>query len=145
MTDYAQALVGSWHLRSWRLGYSDSDRERLAFGESAQGMLLYTADGWMSAAICSGQRAPFPEVHSHRELEPELLNEAYHSYFHYAGTWRIEGDEVVHSVTLSLNPNFPGTEQRRRIQLDGDTLVLYGEEPQGDRVRTHTLTWQRQR
>ena len=144
MSDLAAALIGSWHLQSWQLGFSDSDRVRAAFGDNPCGLLVYTADGWMSAAICSRERALFPEVRSHRELPKEDLAEAFHSYFHYAGPYRVEGDVVIHSVTMSLNPNFPGTEQRRQIDLQGDTLVLTGEEPQAGRTRLHTLTWKRE-
>lgn len=148
MNDLARRLVGSWHLQSWKLGFSDSDDRRSVFGDKPRGVLVYTVDGWMSAAICSRDREPFPEVRSHRELPDQLITEAYHSYFHYAGPYRVEGDVVLHEVCMSLNPNFPGTTQLRHASLEGDVLVLRGEEaqgqPQSTRQRIHELTWNRQ-
>lgn len=143
MSDLAAKLVGSWQLQHWKLSYPDSGQERYVYGEAPEGLLVYTADGWMSAAICTRERERFPEVKSHRQLDPDQIGEAYHSYFHYAGPYRVEADVVIHTVTMSLNPNFPGTEQRHRIDLQGDVLVLTGEDESGGRARVHQLTWQR--
>ena len=50
---------------------------------------------------------------------------AFDSLFHYGGTWRMEGTRVIHAVDYALNPNFPGTEQVREVELRGrDGLVL---------------------
>jgi hypothetical protein len=141
MGDLSEQLVGSWHLKHWKLGFSDSEDSRFVFGEHPSGLLVYTADGWMSAAICASDRAPFPPVLNHRELPDDLLTRAYHSYFHYAGRWHVQGQDVIHEVSMSLNPNFPGSRQLRHARLDGDILVLRGEEPQGERTRLHELTW----
>ena len=75
--------------------------------------------------------------------DAERVAEAFRSYFHYAGVYRVEGDAVVHSVRLSLNPNFNGTEQVRRMQLDDQVLTLRGEDHAGDTLRRHELVWQR--
>ena len=42
----------------------------------------------------------------------------------YAGRYRLEGDEIIHIVEMALTPDVVGLEQRRTIQLDGDTLTL---------------------
>ena len=75
MTDIARDLIGSWQLQSWKLGFSDSAKERFLFDPDPQGVLLYTEDGWMSAAICSSGRQPFPEVASFRELPAQELTD----------------------------------------------------------------------
>ena len=54
----------------------------------------------------------------------------------------MEGD-VIHYVTQSLNPNFPGTEQLRHAELDGQTLVLSGKDQVGEITRFHSLVWHR--
>ena len=68
---------------------------------------------------------------------------AFDSYFHYAGPWRIEGEEVVHEVAMSLNPDMTGTEQRRLAQFDGQGgLILSAYEDIGQgRSRHHILQW----
>ena len=46
-----EELHGTWQLESWTIGYSDRDDFSYPFGEDPTGLLLYTADGWMSASI----------------------------------------------------------------------------------------------
>ena len=52
----------------------------------------------------------------------------------------VDGD-VIHYVTQSLNTNFPGTEQLRHAELDGQTLVLSGKDKVGEITRFHSLVW----
>ena len=139
----ADDLVGSWQLESWTTGYSDRDELTYPFGEDPQGLLIYSADGWMSAAISRSGRAPFPPGQSPRQAPMEQQAAAYRSYFHYAGRYRIEGGDVIHYVTLGLNPDFPGTEQLRHAELDGHTLALSGKDRVGEVTRFHALVWHR--
>jgi Lipocalin-like domain len=103
--------------------------------------LLYTTDGWMSASICRKERALLPRDVSFRKLPDETRAEAFSSYFHYAGRYRVVEGDVIHYVTQSLNPNFPGTEQLRHAELDGQTLVLSGKDKVGEITRFHSLVW----
>ena len=136
-------LVGSWTLESWTIGYSDRDDFSYPFGEEPQGLLMYSADGWMSAAIARPDRAPLPEGVSPRRMPQDLQAAAYASYFHYCGRYQLREGDVVHYVTQSLNPNFPGSEQLRHAELDGHTLVLSGKDQVGEVVRFHSLVWHR--
>jgi hypothetical protein len=138
-----QDLIGSWHLESWTVGYSDRDDFSYPFGENPQGLLLYSADGWMSAAINRADRGRFPDNVSPRSLPEEALAAAYSSYFHYRGRYRVMEGDVVHYVTQSLNPNFTGSEQLRHAELDGQTLVLSGKDQAGETTRFHSLVWHR--
>jgi hypothetical protein len=136
-------LVGAWQLQSWSIGYSDREDLTYPYGEEPQGLLLYSSDGWMSASISRPGRAPFPEEVSYRKLPAELKAAAFSSYFHYAGRYRVEDGDVIHSVSQSLNPNFPGTQQLRHAELDGQTLVLSGKDEVGGVTRFHSLVWHR--
>lgn len=95
----------------------------------------------MSATVHRDRRAAFPAGTSPRKLDHGLIAEAYWSYFHYAGTWRIEGDRVIHSVQHSLNPAMVGTEQVRHMTLKPFQLTLTGIEPIVGSQRTHELVW----
>jgi hypothetical protein len=136
-------LQGTWQLESWTIGYSDRDDFTYPYGEDPQGLLLYTNDGWMSASIARHERAPLPEDVSFRKIPDELRADAFASYFHYAGRYRVVDGDVIHYVSQSLNPNFPGTEQVRHAELDGQTLVLSGKDQAGDVARFHSLVWHR--
>ena len=134
-------LLGSWHLESWTIGYSDSDEFSYPYGEDPQGLLLYTEDGWMSASIGRKERAGLPEDVPFRKLPDADKAAAFSTYFHYAGRYRVSDGDVIHYVSQSLNPNFPGTEQLRHAELDGQTLVLSGKDQVGDVIRFHSLVW----
>ena len=138
-----QDLVGSWQLESWTTGYSDREDFSYPYGENPQGLLMYSEDGWMSAAINQAERSLFPPQSSPRSLPDETVAAAYKSYMHYAGRYRVTDGDVVHYVTQSLYPNFPGSQQLRHAELDGSTLVLSGKDTQGGVTRFHSLVWHR--
>jgi len=115
----------------------------MPFGSRPGGQLLYSPDGWMSATVHRAGRTAFPAGFSPRKLDNELIAEAYWSYFHYAGTWRIESGSVIHSVQHSLNPAMVGTEQIRQMTLQHPQLTLTGIEPIEGGRRTHELVWRR--
>lgn len=136
-------LHGSWRLESWTIGYSDRDEFTYPFGEDPLGLLLYTADGWMSASISRRERPPLPADVNYRKIPDAARAEAFSSYFHYAGRYRVVDSDVIHYVSQSLNPNFPGTEQLRHAEMDGQTLVLSGKDQVGEVTRFHSLVWHR--
>ena len=136
-------LIGTWQLQSWTLGYADRDEFSYPYGEEPEGMLLYSNDGWMSASIGQSGRASLPEDVSYRKLPDALKAAAFSSYFHYAGRYQVVDGDVIHYVTQSLNPNFPGTEQLRHAELDGQTLVLSGKDEMDGVTRFHSLVWHR--
>ncbi|HEY6131765.1 MAG TPA: lipocalin-like domain-containing protein, partial [Halioglobus sp.] len=107
------------------------------------GLLLYTEDGWMSVSICGAGRPPLPWDVSFRKLPESARAQAYSSYFHYAGRYRVLEGDVIHDVAQSLNPNMAGTEQLRHAELDGQTLVLSGKDEVGNVTRFHSLVWHR--
>ncbi len=136
-------LHGAWQLESWTVGYSDRDEFSYPYGEDPHGLLLYTPDGWMSASISRRERQLMPDGVSPRQLPADAKADAFASYFHYAGRYRVHEGDVIHYVSQSLNPNFPGTEQLRHAELDGQTLVLSGKDSVGEVIRFHSLVWHR--
>src|SRR5690606_19166642 len=53
----ATALVGAWRLVSWTIEYPASGRVTQPFGAVPEGLLMYSADGHMSAALQRPGRA----------------------------------------------------------------------------------------
>jgi len=144
MADKSQ-LLGTWQLESWSIGYADRDDVTYPFGDDPVGLLIYSQDDWMSASIARRERQALPADVPFRRIDAELLAGSYRDYFHYAGRYRVVGDDVIHYVTQSLNPNFVGTEQLRHIELDGETLVLSGRDDAGGVARFHQLVWHKLR
>jgi hypothetical protein len=135
-------LTGTWHLVRWDI--VQDGRVNQPFGPGATGMIQYTTDGHMSACIAAAGRQPYATGNPRTANGAEKIA-AHDSYFHYAGSYEIlPGPRVVHRVTQSLNPGFPGTEQVRDIHLDGDTLTLSADEGlPGGATRHHRIVWRR--
>ncbi|MCC5868254.1 MAG: lipocalin-like domain-containing protein [Gammaproteobacteria bacterium] len=145
MSIAAEDLVGGWDLLDWRIETTAQITPSHPFGADAQGQIMYTADGRMSAVIARAGRVPL-STPSPRQASAEECREAFTSFFCYAGTWHLEGDTVVHRLRLALNPAMLGTEQRRKARLAGDRLELSASESLGGgRERRHRITWQRAR
>ncbi|RYX96448.1 MAG: hypothetical protein EOO28_07660 [Comamonadaceae bacterium] len=144
-------LLGTWHLVRWDITYGDGRAPTLPFGEKATGMIIYTHDGTMSACIARGGRPPLPGESMRSGPEAGRLA-AFESYFQYAGPYEIRThdgrQQVVHSVTHSLNPNFVGTQQVRNMDFAADgglTLSASDTVPGSAVARHHRLMWTRRR
>lgn len=141
--DPCNELVGSWKLESWTITYSDGREATYPFGPDAVGTLIYSPERMMSATISRASRPRMSNENVRKAPAKEKV-EAFDSFFHYTGRWRVEGDHVIHSVSESLNPNFAGTDQARRMIRDGDRLTLVAETatPGGATMR-NALHWRR--
>lgn len=134
-------LAGAWAYHRWRITYEDG-RVTEPFGAGASGLLLYTADGFMSACIMAGGRKPFARANPRAATLRERAG-AFDGYFSYAGRWRLAGSTVEHEVTVALNPAFVGSRQWREARLTGRRLILSAEERTKDGIRRHELEWRR--
>jgi hypothetical protein len=142
-------LLGTWHLRRWEIAYSDGRAPTLPFGPDAEGLIQYTADGGMSACIARAGRPPLSSE-SMRKLPTAEAVAAFESYFQYAGRYTLRTHEgrpqVVHQVTMSLNPSFVGSEQVRDMHFDAEgrlTLSASDTLPGSTVQRHHRLQWER--
>lgn len=129
----AQDLLGTWSLVSQIRTHADG-RVQHPMGEKPVGSLTYSPDGRMSVAIMAEGRAK-TGADGFRGLTVAQKAEAAAGYLSYAGTFRVEGDTVIHDVEISLFPDWVGTAQRRRASLEGDTLTLSAGE--------FTMTWKK--
>ena len=143
-------LLGTWQLVRWDITYSDGRAPSLPFGAEATGLILYANDGWMNACIARGGRTRLSSESVRSAPEGERLA-AFESFFQYAGRYEIRSvngqQQVVHSVTHSLNPNFVGTQQVRNMTFapnGGLTLSASDAVPGTDVARHHRLIWARQ-
>jgi hypothetical protein len=108
------------------------------------GYVVYTADGRMITTISRAHRAPIGG--DLLSASPRGRAEAAASFVAYSGTFRLEGDEVVHDVEMSLFPDWVGTRQRRHVSLtdDGATLTLSSIPPTaGGPSVCRRLIWER--
>ncbi len=133
-------FIGAWSLADWRIEYSDGTVTQ-PFGSNAHGYIIYAPNGIMTASICKAGRTKFGIANA-RNATDDQKAAAFDSYFHYAGTWQLDGDHVVHAVTMALNPEMAGTDQRRLAVFDGTGgLTLSALEATKDGSRRHILQW----
>lgn len=141
-------IVGTWRLVDWTFCV-DGDRERRPFGGEADGLLTYTSDGRMWAALMRrGRKAVSATTLS--AAPPSERARAAAGYVSYAGRYRLEGEAVVHDVEVSLLPNWVGDAQLRLIrwlprESGGRDLELSTppEATDGGRTAVNRLRWRR--
>ena len=114
-------------------------------GAEPDGLLVYAPDGTMLAVMGPGDRPRFASSDVTGGTVDEQAR-AFRTFIAYGGGFEVAGSEVVHTVELSLFPNWIGTTQRRSWQLDepGRTLTLTSPPlALGGVTRIQRLTWER--
>ncbi len=120
--DSHNLLVGTWKLLSLELRLPDG-LTKYPWGKDVVGQLLYSSDGYMSGSFMKRDRSNFAATDIMAGTPPEFAA-AMKSYVGYAGAYRIEGNRVIHHVTVSLFPNWIGTDIDRFWEIQGHKLTL---------------------
>jgi hypothetical protein len=118
-----QDLVGTWDLVSL-YGRSTEGEIWQVYGEDPREMLMYTAEGTMTAVLMKQGRQQFsggPDAPT-----PEELQEAFFGFDAYCGSYTLDPDryKVTHHVYTSRLPSWEGSDQVRYYELSGDTLTI---------------------
>lgn len=136
-----EQIHGAWMYADWQIRYPGG-RISHPFGLDAGGLLLYTADGFMTATIMANGRKALSQANP-RLASVQEKSAAFDTYFSYAGRWRLDANRVLHEVTLALNPGLIGTLQWREATLEGERLILSAKENTAEGERHHALCWRR--
>ncbi len=101
----AKDMVGSWTLVDSRITGKDGNIIN-KFEDGTTGLLIYTADGYMSAAVvfADGQGGSRPMF--------------------YAGPYELREGQNIHHIEFSSDPDLVGSEQVREARYDGESLTL---------------------
>jgi hypothetical protein len=138
-------LVGTWKLVSAKIT-TDKGEVRDSWGPNPEVLLMYTADGRMSAILALGNRKPLSVSDFISAPVPERA-EAFASMTAYAGRYTYSGDKVVHHVEVASMPNDVGAHMERVVvHLDAERLVLRVAKPYlrgGMMVQSQELVWQK--
>ncbi|HTF49657.1 MAG TPA: lipocalin-like domain-containing protein [Pseudonocardia sp.] len=129
-------LIGAWNLVSIVHSPLDGSESVQVMGDQPAGIIMYTSDGYVSAQL---MREDYARGSSH---DPESSDLA---YIAYSGPFRVDEDTqtIMHSMSVSLNPNWQGTTQPRTAQLDGNSLRLSGPAEIDGRMGDAVITWER--
>lgn len=138
-------LIGTWELVDYSMT-SPEGEIHYPLGPEAQGLIMYTADGFMSAQLMTPDRRLFrsPSVHGG---EVDELSAAASGYLAYSGPYRVDEDRqlVYHVVTMSLYPNWVGSDRTRHIRFDDENSLTLSSQPQSFRGTTWdpSVVWRR--
>jgi hypothetical protein len=121
----ADKFVGAWRLVSAEFKLEDGSPAESPYGPEPQGILMYDAQGAMSAQLAQNHRRPFA-IADRMAGTPEEIKSAFESYQAYYGRYKVDEKEhvVIHTVTQALLPNWVGTEQRRFYKFKEGRLIL---------------------
>jgi hypothetical protein len=118
-----KALLGAWRLVSWSFVYDDGRPAEYPLGSDAEGLILYTEDGHVSATLMRTTGAA--------------------ESFAYAGRYEVRDGAVYHSIEVATNPALVGITSTRHTALDGDRLTLSGPDFSASSGRTQRIVWRR--
>ncbi|CAM1340981.1 lipocalin-like domain-containing protein [Tenacibaculum amylolyticum] len=117
-------IVGSWTLVQFSLKNSKTGKVIYPYGETPQGQLIYTEDGFMSVNLHNKERENF-ETDDILSGTPTEFTNAMKTYGTYSG--RVETKEpgvLYHLIENSLFPNWVGHSEKRFYTVNKDTLTL---------------------
>ena len=119
------AVLGAWELVSFVARDTDTGEHRHPLGSAPLGLILYTADGYMSA---------------------QLADSGMGGYIAYCGRFSVDEktSTLRHDVTMSMMPELLTQNQFRQATIDGEFLTLSATRTDDAGVTTHSrLQWKR--
>jgi len=137
-------LIGAWRLRHW-VALADDGSESQPMGQEPDGLLVYSGDATMITVLGPSERPRFESDDVTGGTDEERVR-AFATYVAYGGSYEVDGDMVSHQVETSLFPNWIGTVQRRRWEVDepGRRLTLTSPPVAlGGATRIQRLSWER--
>src|SRR6267378_3316601 len=139
-----EQLVGAWVLTNCVERDVERRVENHPLGESTLGLILYTADGYMSAQLQRRERRPFANGDLPRATPAEYAA-AGSTYVAYSGRFFVGEDKrsLSHEMAGSFFPNWLGQRQVLLGEVDGETLRLSTDGPRriNGALKTATMTW----
>jgi len=120
----ADYLLGKWNLVSFKVEYWGM---KFNWGKNAAGWIAYDKDGKMGV-----------EIKAEKSMLPYTANLMFNNILSYGGSYKIQGNLVIHHLEFSSKKAWIGTDLVREVlQLDEKNLVLHG----GSRSFGYTLAW----
>jgi hypothetical protein len=120
----ADALIGVWTLRRFS-EVTEGRPPHYPFGNDPEGLLIYTPDGFVSAALMARDR-PNLDGNGFADGTADQYASAGKSFIGYTGKYEVDEARsiVTHRPLVAFSPNMVGSVQQRRVELEGDVLVL---------------------
>jgi hypothetical protein len=133
-------IIGTWRLLAYRIQRPDGSSYE-PFGPTPLGLLVYTANGQVSAQLCHPDRPRFERGRG----TPEETRATFDRYIAYFGTYSLspDGRAVTHHPIASLQPWRDGVDQLRPLRLRGSRLTLEADLTIAGVPHSAILEWER--
>ncbi|SFS49687.1 lipocalin-like domain-containing protein [Sphingobacterium wenxiniae] len=147
MTSLKNELIGSWKLLSYIEVPIQGEDSLFPMGKNPYGILLYSADGYMSVQIAKEERLLFGSNDKLIATGEEMAS-ALEGYIAFAGRFKVDNSNAIVSYMIksSLFPNWKNKVQHRKVDFEGENILyLKSTEPilsNGLLVNSY-MTWQR--
>jgi hypothetical protein len=112
-------LIGVWRLVDHFYLEGNGSASEGPLGKAASGLLIYHGDGYMTASMMRTA----PPAGDDGSPPRTYLGSA-DDYLGYAGRWHLQGDVVVHEVSIGSHQRVVNTRQVREVQLHDGHLRL---------------------
>jgi Lipocalin-like domain len=116
----SDTIVGTWKIESFVREVIATGQRYNEFGDRPSGYISYLPDGWMHVMLVADNRAKLAGAMPTDQEKAELFG----TMIAYAGTYRVDGDKVVHDIEVSWNQVWTGSKQVRFFKTEGDTLTI---------------------
>ena len=114
------SIVGIWKIQSFVREVVGTGQRYNEFGERPDGYISYLPDGRMHAMLVADNRVKPTGALPTDEEKAKLFG----TMIAYAGTYRIDGEKVIHDVQVSWNQLWTGSQQVRFFKAESDTLTI---------------------
>jgi hypothetical protein len=114
------SIVGTWKIQSFVREVIATGQRYNEFGDKPDGYISYLADGRMYAMLVADNRVKPSGATPTDEEKARLFG----TMIAYAGTYRTDGEKVIHDVDVSWNQLWTGSQQLRFFKAEGDTLTI---------------------
>lgn len=145
-TNLFNQLIGSWMLMDLIEVPEDGGKITRPMGNKPKGLIIYSADGYMSAQIMNPDRKNFVKEHF-TGASPEEYAQEGSTYLAYSGPFEVDEKEMIlrHSMYVSLFPNWTGKTQNRIVRVQDGILHLESGKAfvSNGRKVIHKLIWKK--
>jgi len=122
-------LVGTWKLVETRAHDADGNRLPPPYGGTGLGVVSFDATGRMVAVLCQGG---------------EVSEGTQREYSSYCGTYTFDGATLVTRVDATAEPARMGSDQVRRVSMEGSRMVLRPPpRPRRGLIQHRQLVWEK--
>ena len=118
--DLSSQIVGVWKLTSYARKDVETGKTSATFGERPVGYCHYTRAGHFIVNYVAQDR----KINEKAELTDAESLDAFKTLSASGGTYKIEGDKVIHKYEVSYIPSWAGTTRTFQAQIAGNKLSL---------------------